>query len=128
MIRIFVYGTLMRGCCNHDGYLAGKNSLGSATLNGYGLYNLGFFPGIIREVGERVQGEVYEIDVSTLARLDELEDNGEWYTRTIEKAEFPDGTAVEAYVYVWNGLVRRANRIPFDHQPWSDDMGRWRTR
>ncbi len=58
MIRVFVYGTLMKNCYNHDYFLKDQKHLGQAVLPGYALYNLGSFPGIIPDNEEFVMGEL----------------------------------------------------------------------
>ncbi len=73
--RIFVYGTLKRGCHNH-GYLAGQRFLGEArTAPGFRLFDLGGYPGIVVWPDDTagVTGEIWEVDAPALAALDELE-------------------------------------------------------
>jgi gamma-glutamylcyclotransferase (GGCT)/AIG2-like uncharacterized protein YtfP len=75
MPRIFVYGSLKRGCHNFH-HLAGQRFLGEAsTTQGYRLYDLGSYPGMVTDVtdNEGVRGEIWEVDADTLARLDEFE-------------------------------------------------------
>lgn len=72
---LFVYGTLKRGCQNHQ-YLAGQTFVGSArTPRGYRLYDLGGYPGIARTADDRegVVGEVWSVDDIALQRLDHFE-------------------------------------------------------
>lgn len=72
MFRVFVYGTLMRGEENHEPFLAGSRFVCHAELPGYALYKVdSCYPGIVPEEGERVKGEVYEVDTGTLTLLDE---------------------------------------------------------
>lgn len=119
MIRIFVYGTLMRKCYNHERYLKKQQYLGPAVLPGYALFNLGSFPGIVPDSGEKVQGELYEIDGPTLKQLDLLEDQGRLYIRKSTEVQLGN-RQVRAEVYVWNGKVRKADKIEFHSQPWND--------
>lgn len=71
--KLFVYGTLRRGCGNHR-LLDGSEYHGIAVLDGYRMVSLGGFPAIYRgEKGDTVTGEVYEVDAATLRRLDSLE-------------------------------------------------------
>lgn len=75
MTRVFVYGTLKRGCRNHH-FLAGQQFLGEArTAPGFTLFSLGDYPGMVRSVdaGHHVVGEVWAVDTAGLAALDELE-------------------------------------------------------
>lgn len=117
--RVFVYGTLMKGRYNHDRYLRGQKYLGRAVLHGYAMYSLGSYPGIVPEEGEKVLGEVYEVDEKTLRRLDRLEDNGRLYTRRTAEV-WIDGGLVSAEVYVFNGRVREKDKIDFSRQPWGE--------
>lgn len=117
--RVFVYGTLMKGQYNHDRYLRGQKYLGRAVLHGYAMYSLGSYPGIVSEEGEKVLGEVYEVNEKTLRRLDRLEDNGRLYTRRTAEV-WIDGGLVSAEVYVFNGRVHEKDRIDFSRQPWGE--------
>ncbi len=122
---VFVYGTLMENCSNHERYLKGQKYRGQAVLSGYALYNLGRFPGIVPDVNEQVLGELYEVDARTLKRLDLLEDNGRLYIRKTTEVWLED-KRIRAEVYVWNGRVRKEDKIDFASQPWTDGhiMGR----
>lgn len=121
--RVFVYGTLMKDRPNHNNFLRGQEYLGQAILKDYGLYDLGAYPGVVPESGEKVLGEVYEVDDSTLKSLDRLEGNGTLYNRqTAEVLLNGEWTGVE--VYVWNGRVRPENKVNFDFQPWGKDIKR----
>ncbi|KUG02916.1 hypothetical protein ASZ90_019692 [hydrocarbon metagenome] len=119
MIRVFVYGTLMKNCYNHQAYLAGQRYLGRAVLPGYALYNLGSYPGVIPDIREKVLGEVYEINRQVLEQLDQLEDNGRLYIRKFAWVWINNSKLI-AEVYVWNGKVRAADKIAFSSQPWQD--------
>ena len=104
MTRVFVYGTLKRGCHNHH-FLAGQRFLGEArTVAGYVLFVLGDYPGMVRRIGTdgHVTGEVWAVDAAGLATLDELEGVGEGlYERVPVKlaAPFAD-QSVETYLYL----------------------------
>jgi gamma-glutamylcyclotransferase (GGCT)/AIG2-like uncharacterized protein YtfP len=119
MMRVFVYGTLMKNCYNHQHYLKGQKCLGQAVLTGYALYNMGSYPGIIPDKAEKVLGEVYEIDRLVLKQLDKLEGNGSLYIRRSAEVWLDDET-INAEVYVWNSEVRKGDRIGFPDQPWQD--------
>lgn len=121
MVRLFVYGTLMRNCCNHEPYLRGQKYLGQAVLPGYALYNLGSYPGVVPDSTEKVLGELYEIDASLLEELDIFEDNGDLYIRRKAKVLLRDAV-LDAEVYVWNGRVRTQDKICFNDQPWKDEL------
>ena len=97
-MRIFVYGTLMRGESNHS-LLNEEYSeyIGSAiTARGFELYDLGGFPGMVIGGNGEVIGEVYDICAFTRSRLDQLEGHPQFYKRHIIKLQ--GGEAVEAYI------------------------------
>ncbi len=119
MIRIFVYGSLMSNCYNHKYFLKNQKCLGRGCLDGYSLYSLGSYPGIVADPEGIVLGEVYEINEKVLARLDRLEDNGRLYARRPVQVQLGD-EAVNAEVYVYNGIVQPGDKIEIKNQPWSD--------
>ncbi len=111
MSRIFVYGTLKRGGSNH-GWLKGQRLVGAArTMPGFRLYDLGGYPGMVRDPqqGLAVEGEVWEVDAAALARLDELEDvEGGEYARVHLPLQAPfDQETVEGYLYLHPVAGRR---------------------
>lgn len=117
MVKVFVYGTLMKNRYNHNRYLKEQKYLGQAVLPSYALYNLGSYPGVIPDDNEKVLGELYEIDLQCLKKLDYLEDNGRLYIR--RKVEVClKGSKIEALVYVYNQKVRKKDKIKFSDQPW----------
>ena len=75
-MKLFVYGTLKRGCSNHD-WMRGQTFLAEGiTLPDYRLFDLGGYPGLVRAAqgeGVAVSGEVWEVDAEGLRRLDVLE-------------------------------------------------------
>lgn len=103
-IRLFVYGTLMRGqCANY--YLDGARFVGTYRLGGYAMYNLGHFPGIKEDVKESVIGEVYEITTQMLPQMDRYEGEGSLYIRkqvTVSNSE----DSISAYAYIYNKEVK----------------------
>lgn len=96
-MRIFVYGTLLRGERYHD-VLGGAPLVSEGrTAPGFRLVDLGEYPALVRGGEGAVVGEVYDVDDATLAALDQLEDHPRLYQRTpIVLAG--DGAAVEAYL------------------------------
>ena len=99
MTRIFVYGTLKRGCKNHH-WLAGQRFIAEArTQPIYRLYDMGGYPGMIRaDNGVAVKGEIWEVDEGGMARLDVLEDiEGGEYERLLIELE---GERVEGYLFL----------------------------
>lgn len=93
--KIFVYGTLKR---NHRANHLLKNGtfLGEArTTPKYVLYSLGPYP--IMTAGEMaVKGEIWEVNIKTLAALDRYEGHPHFYMRSF--IELEDGSTVQAYL------------------------------
>jgi len=107
MTLVFVYGSLKRGH-RLAGHLAGSRFVGRArTVSGFRLFDLGWFPAMKRDDdGGQIEGELYEIDDATLARLDRVECEGRLYRREeialAEIDEFDDGldTFAQTYLYL----------------------------
>jgi gamma-glutamylaminecyclotransferase len=72
--RLFVYGTLKRGFSRSE-TLTGQRFLGVArTVAAYRLYDCGAYPGLVEDPqGAEITGELWEVDVPSLARLDDVE-------------------------------------------------------
>jgi gamma-glutamylcyclotransferase (GGCT)/AIG2-like uncharacterized protein YtfP len=70
---VFVYGTLMAGNPLH-GALGDSEFVGQALVSGT-LFDTGYYPALTPPVldGDRVRGEVYDVDDATLAVLDRCE-------------------------------------------------------
>ena len=73
---LFVYGSLMRGGYNHPGFMADAVYIGSATITGFDLYDLGYYPGI-RHTNEQhvVRGELYDVSNAEFDAICNLEGN-----------------------------------------------------
>ena len=102
--KIFVYGTLKRGLSNHS-YLAGQRFVTKArTQPEYRLFDLGGYPGMVREKedGLSIEGEIWEVDDRCLNRLDRLEDvEGGEYERTLIALATPlEHEQIEGYIYL----------------------------
>jgi len=80
-VFVFVYGTLKRGEKNHH-WLEGASFQGKAELNGVVLHDLGPFPMAVVGEGTAI-GEVYAVEGSGVARLDELEGYPRLYDRQV---------------------------------------------
>lgn len=99
-MKIFVYGTLKKGQPNHE-FLMDKEK-GTAqficqakTIEKYPLlvatsFNLPFLLNL-PDVGNRIVGEVYEVDSTMLSSLDEFEDYPEMYNRLEKQVEVNGG-------------------------------------
>lgn len=113
----------MKERSNHQYYLNDSIFLGSELIQGYALYDLGSYPGIISEKNECIKGEVYEVDDKTIARLDRLKGEGFLYTRGRVKVEMDNGSLEDAYVYMWNGSIDIVRKVYFINQPWNQNNG-----
>jgi len=122
---VFVYGTLMRGRSNHR-FLREARFLGPALVHGAGMYAVTpHYPGMVREPGKAVRGEVYEVDDPTLAALDRLEGAGDLYRRELFPAVLEEtGETVPAWVYLWLGPVPPGSEVPPERQPWNPARAR----
>jgi gamma-glutamylcyclotransferase (GGCT)/AIG2-like uncharacterized protein YtfP len=102
--RVFVYGTLKRGFCNHR-LLEGCEFFGSAvTVPAYKMIETGF-PVIMPDPeGKPVSGEVYIVDDQTLERLDRQEREGLSYDRQLVDVTLPSAGGrrlpSKAFIYV----------------------------
>lgn len=101
---IFVYGTLRPGGSNHH-RLAGAIPLGAGSVLGK-LYRVDWYPGVLLgDAGDEVHGEVFAVDVATLAALDAFE--GAEYRRVRTLVRRNDGAPpIEAWI--WEYLIHVA--------------------
>ena len=117
-IIVFVYGTLMQGKSNHNTYLSRSQFIGSAVVEGFELYDLGSYPGVVYSKAGRVKGELYKIDADTLRRVDALEGEGTLYKLKHTKAVLENGSSYNSYIYVYNLGVLGRTKVGFENQPW----------
>jgi len=102
--RVFVYGTLKSGFQNHYS-LNGCELFGAAsTVPTYKMIENGF-PVIMPDPeGTPLAGEIYTVDVDTLARLDEQEREGTSYDRKLIDAILSlasgERLPTKAFIYV----------------------------
>ena len=107
MIPLFVYGSLMKGEVSN--YLLDTSIYcGRFLLNGYSMYNLGWYPGIVKKNYETVQGEVYFINEDTHRRLNEYEGSMYSFEKVNVESEYGD---LRAYCYVYKGSIRGKEMI-----------------
>jgi len=109
--RVFVYGTLRQGGSNHH-RMEGAEFIAPATIKAR-LYRIDWYPGLISDPAAcPVVGELYTVDDSQLAALDEYE--GEEYRRVelpVTLTGDPD-TTVLAWTWEWLGSVDESRRLP----------------
>lgn len=96
---VFVYGTLMNGEINNH-YLENSTCLGPATINGYDMYNVGWYPAIIPG-NNIIIGELYQIPIEDMHSIDTLEGEGSLYKKKCEKTTTADGKNLLALVYIY---------------------------
>jgi gamma-glutamylcyclotransferase (GGCT)/AIG2-like uncharacterized protein YtfP len=115
--RVFAYGTLKRGGCNHA--LVADRLLGllPGYVEGFCLYHLPegegrpyAYPGMVPGEG-RVWGEVLFLPREVLPLLDALEDEGEEYRRERVLVHTEKGP-LEAWAYVYLGDLGPALLLP----------------
>lgn len=103
-MRIIVYGSLRRKQGNSH-WMTNAQWLGDHRLEGYEIYDLGHYPAVIPGEGE-VFCEVYRINSSILAELDELKSNAKDYKR--ELIQTPYGCA---WIYLYQHPIAGLPRI-----------------
>jgi gamma-glutamylaminecyclotransferase len=96
MLRIFVYGTLMRGEVNHHLLDRARFLEDARTRESFELHDFGAFPVLVRGGTRKVSGELYAVDDGTLSELDRLEGHPHFYRRS--EIELEQGLAAEAYL------------------------------
>ena len=121
--RVFVYGTLKRGFCNHA-LLDEAEFIGEATT----VARFGFYLGAddyapeVKEIpylyrqpkavdeAMTVHGEVWEISPATLWQLDQLEGHPDWYQRENIQVQMNSEAIVEVQAYLRPGSPSDAYR------------------
>ncbi len=110
---MFVYGLLRFGFSLHKRFLGLHRLVGVGYVDGFEMYELGGYPGVVRG-GGRVWGEVYDVPPSILREIDAAETGYSRERVSVVMAPLPDmgGPRVEAWMYVWRGGVDPSARIP----------------
>lgn len=118
---LFVYGTLMRGG-HAEGHLSDCTYIGKAILKDYAMFKLGWFPGIVPQKGEWVEGELYIIPGGDFSGLDRYEGEGDLYRRDLVTVESSSGP-LQAWAYVY--LDKTEGKAM--NEPWikNDDDAVW---
>ena len=106
MEKVFVYGSLLKGLGNHR--LLEESTLIGTTRSpqGFNMVDLGAFPGVL--VDEKITegtviGEVYEVDETTMRRLDGLEGyNRDYPERGMYDKKLITTEFGEAFIYTYN--------------------------
>jgi len=109
LLRLFAYGTLMRGGSRHRFLAAGAELVGEGTVPGR-LLGLRGYPGLIAGRG-RVHGELYRLHrVELLPVLDREE--GYNFVRGRTTVTLEGGRRAQAWIYRYRGPRERAIPIP----------------
>ena len=120
--RLFVYGTLMRGYDHPMAKLLAANAdfLGQATCRGR-LYLVRHYPGLLTsdDPADNVHGELFRLRErdALLREFDMYEACGEGfaepteYVRRMLSVTHADGTASEAWTYLYNWPVAKLPRV-----------------
>jgi gamma-glutamylcyclotransferase (GGCT)/AIG2-like uncharacterized protein YtfP len=113
---VFVYGTLRSGGSNHF-RLSGAVAGGAATVAGR-LYRIDWYPGLVLDpAGDRVCGEIFEVDVERLRELDAFEGlaagetEGAEYRRVETVVRLADDSTRRVWVWEWIGPCDETSRI-----------------
>ena len=107
--NVFVYGTLMNGETNHH-YLENSKFSGMATIEGYEMYNVGWYPAIIDGDG-LIIGELYQVPTDDMPSIDMLEGEGSLYIKRCETVTDSKGKSSFAFIYVYNRDCSDLERI-----------------
>ncbi|NPB06931.1 MAG: gamma-glutamylcyclotransferase, partial [Aquificae bacterium] len=102
MEKVFVYGTLKRGCGAHELVLeAGGRFIAEAvTKDLWVMRTNGLYPAVLpSESGHPVAGELYELPEEGLKLLDRYEGYPELYGRKKVAVLTADGRLHEAWIY-----------------------------
>lgn len=128
-VKIFVYGTLMRG--GHNNHVLGEAKyICDATIPRHICFDLPFgFPMVIDttvEIDNYVMGEVWEVSESQLLQLDMLEgyniatDDGMYLRRKI-KAMDTLGKEYDVFYYLWNRDLVASSFIVPSGKKWNSE-------
>ncbi len=124
MHNIFVYGTLMKGFRNHVAMLGSRCISNDALLEDYAMYNVGPYPAIVKENGEKVKGELYKVSSMKIKTLNMIEGEGFLYKRTPVKVKAGD-RVIDAETYVYLQDISQLEKVPFEKQPWKVEYAKY---
>ncbi|HID27623.1 MAG TPA: gamma-glutamylcyclotransferase [Methanosarcinales archaeon] len=105
--KLFVYGTLKRGCSRHH-VMQKYNAIylgETITTEKFALIKIGNYPGVIKKSRYQIHGELYCISDSLLARLDIIEGVPYLYKR--EKVAL--ASEEEAILYFYVGVYSKSD-------------------
>ena len=99
MHKLFVYGTLRKGCANHH-YLHGCEFIDAECEGVIRYWERGVpFPFAKKGKG-KIYGELYSVPDNVLKNIDILEGHPSFYRREIQTIKDRNGDEVEGWVYL----------------------------
>ncbi len=122
-LRVFVYGTLKQGFRNFHVNRGTRLPGVFVTLQAFPLYVIGEFglPWLVHEPGQgqRVRGQVFEVDADALAAMDALEcvDQPGWYTRLPLSVQAAAGDTAHIQAAAYFGSAARLAVDAVHHGP-----------
>lgn len=127
---VFVYGTLKKGHHNHRVLGPNPKFVGHAITNTkYVMHDAGFPVLLVPakdEEGHFVEGEVYDVDLVTAARLDQLEGKGRMYDRVRKYVKMGEGSVrLNYYVGIADYWRHRHMGKPRLHSPVASGALNW---
>ncbi len=117
IIRLFVYGTLMKDNSHHEEFLSGARFAGYFIADGFQLYDFGNYPLIIQNEIDKVRGEMYIVDSNILDKIDISEAKGNLFSRKLIRVINDNDDVQEAYVYVYNKDISKKIEVSPDNHP-----------
>lgn len=115
-VLLFVYGTLKSNYGNNR-ILNNAEYVGNACLDkSFSMYltENGYFPYVVKEPSpDNVKGELYWITPDILDNTDALEGHPDFYKRQKTVVTRPDGSTIDAYIYVYPHIVDGIKIIEF---------------
>lgn len=116
--KFFVYGTLKLGGYYSKIFDDFRESSMVAKLEKYSLFDLGQFPGIVKQQGGVVFGEVHEYSQQSIVRaeMDRIEgysgnNSSSLFIREKLPVILDNGTEVIANVYVFNPQLPKSAKV-----------------
>lgn len=107
-IKLFVYGTLMRGETNHH-FMGDALFLSlECTKAQFSLYHLGHYPAMVEMGKQSIQGELFLVEIDQLFVIDQLEECPEYYYR--KEIELITGERVCTYLMPME-IIRRHDGV-----------------
>jgi gamma-glutamylcyclotransferase (GGCT)/AIG2-like uncharacterized protein YtfP len=109
---LFVYGTLRNAFdLKLKNRVAKELKYVSKAKVGARLYDLGRYPGAVKDKTSEVMGDVFLLSdpEKVLKFLDDYE--GEEYERKKEKVKLRSGELITAWIYWYKGIVKEERRI-----------------